>query len=158
MSKDEEKYSDHALWKLRNDMQMRTDLSELQKKRYAGSMELLKRMPGVKIRDQILYIEKNLLPAVAKRGGKDSPDYKLFEAVIDSLKWSLVLYDRMDALMRKDALVHLEKTILEERVLLYEKELLKYTTMEDLYLTDALDHIERGVRERIKAAVEAKKG
>lgn len=158
MVDDKDKYSNRATNMLIADLQMKTDLTEAQREKYAGAIEALKKMPGVRIRDQILYVQDQLLPTIAaKRGGKDTADYKFFESIIESLKWCLVLYDRMEALMRKDSLLHLERTLLLERIELYEKELLKYATLEDLYLTDMLDRVDEGVRARLKALSEGKK-
>ena len=38
---------------------------------------------------------------------------------------------------------------LQQRADLAERELMKYTTMEDLFVTDALDHIAKGVVQRV---------
>lgn len=144
--------------KLIADVQFKTDLTEAQRTVYAGAIDALAKMPGAKINEQILYLEKNILPAIASRkGGGASPDYIFFAGLIQSLKWTLVMYDRMDALMRKDSLLHLEVTILRERMILLERELLRYTTLEDLYLTDFVDKYDGAVRDRLKSVVEGKK-
>jgi hypothetical protein len=144
--------------KLLADVQFKTDLTEAQRKVYASAIAALEKMPGAKIREQILYLEKNILPSVAsRRGGEGSPDYVFFAGLIQSLQWVLIMYDRMDALMKKDSLLHLEGTILRERLALIERELTRYTTLEDLYLTDFVDKYDEAVRERLKAVVGAKK-
>src|ERR1700749_652463 len=130
------------------DVQFRKDLSEAELDRFKEMMTLLDKMPGGKIRNQILYIEKNLLPEVErKRGGKSGPDYKFFESMIMSLKWALILYDRLDMLYRADSLLRLEKQLLSDRLQLYERELLKYTTLEDLYMRESLEGYDKGVRD-----------
>lgn len=145
--------------KLLADAQWKADLSEVEKARYKESMKILEGMPGGKIRSQIQYIEKTLLPAVeSRRGGKASPDYVFFESLISSLRWCLVLYERVDALMRADTLMQLERQVLLERVQLYEKELNKFTTLEDLYMREMFEVYDRGVQERLRSVFEAKKG
>ena len=152
-------YSNEGISKLMADLQWKRDLEESKKKKYAGALEAVKKMPFRKMQDEILYLQNNILPAIAARkAGKDGPDYKFFQGLIESLKWALIMYDRLDVLMGRHSLLSLEKTILMERVALYEKELTKYTTMEDLYLSEMLDVIDKGVRDRIKTLTEGQKG
>lgn len=144
--------------KLMADVQWRTDLTEAEKTRFRTVFEMMDKMPGGRIKNQMQYLEKNILPAVsAKKGGDKSPDYVFFEGVINSLKWALILYDRLERQLREDSLLRLERTLLLDRLELYEKELSKYMLLEDLYLTEMLDNIDRGVREKIKREFEAKK-
>jgi hypothetical protein len=143
--------------KLMADMQLRKDLNEVERERFGAMMALMEKMPGGKIRSQIQYIEKNLLPEVErKRGGKAGPDYKFFESLVASLKWSLVCYDRLDYLLRKDSLLRLEKQILLDRLDLYERELQKYTTMEEIHLREAFEMYDKTVRDKIKGDLEGK--
>lgn len=145
--------------KLLADLQWRTDLTEMEKTRFRKVVEAMDKMPGGKIRGQIQYIEKNILPAVsAKRGGEKSPDYVFFQGVIHSLKWAIILYDRLERQFREDSLLRLERTLLVDRLALCEKELAKYMLLEDLYLTEILDNIDIGVREKIKRDFEGKRG
>lgn len=144
--------------KLMADVQWRTDLTEAEKTRFRSVFEMMDKMPGGRVKNQMQYLEKNILPAVsAKKGGDKSPDYIFFEGIINSLKWTLILYDRLDRQLREDSLLRLERTLLLERLELYEKELSKYMLLEDLYLTEMLDNIDRGVREKINREFEAKK-
>lgn len=144
--------------KLMADVQWRSDLSDMEKERYGKVKEMMERMPGGKIRSQIQYIEKVLLPAVAhKRGGDSSPDYKFFQEVVKSLTWCLVLYDRLEREMRENTLIKLEKTILAERLILHEQALLQYTSLENIYLSQMLEVYDREVREKIKGDLDSKK-
>lgn len=145
--------------KLIADVQFKTDLTEAQKKIFSGTIEALAKMPGAKIRDQLAYLEKEILPAVLRRrgGGEGSPDYAFFAGVVNSLKWVLIMHDRLELLMKKDSHLLLENTILRERIDLYERELTRYTTLEDVYFSDFLDRYDKQVRERIKSDLEAKK-
>jgi hypothetical protein len=147
-----------SIQKLLADVQWKTDLTEAEKERFQKVYEMMDKMPGGKIRNQILFLEKNILPTVsAKRGGEKSPDYIFFAGVIDSLKWALILYDRLDRQLREDSLLRLERTLLLERLELSERELAKYMLLEDLYLTEMLHNIDKGVREKINRDVQGKK-
>ena len=138
--------------------QWKADISELTKERHESLQKVMDAMPGGKIRSQILYLENNILPAVkAKRGGEGSADYVFFKSLIDSLKWALVMYDRNDRLMRESSLLRLRSVIMEQQLELSERELQKYTSLEDLYLSECLDHIDRGVRAKIEREVNGKK-
>jgi hypothetical protein len=152
------KYSNSETYKLLADLQWRTDLTEFEKKRFTHVLETMDKMPGGKIRSQIQYLEKNILPTVsAKRGGEKAPDYIFFQGLINSLKWAVILYDRLERQLKEDALLRLERTLLLDRLQLCEKELAKYMLLEDLYLSEMLDNIDRGVRERLMREFEGKK-
>jgi len=88
-------------------------------------------IPVKKIIDAVDYIEKNLLPAVKKKGGEASADYEFFSSLIKYLLYAIVVTDRYDYLV--------EGQIQREHMELMERELRKYNALEDLYLTDALD-------------------
>jgi hypothetical protein len=58
--------------------------------------------------------------------------------------------DRENNLLNKLQQMQQTNLILSTRNAFLEKELLKYATMEDLYLTEAHTYIENGVRDRAK--------
>lgn len=138
---------------LKADLQLKAGLSEMSKDRYSHVVAAKEKLPGARIGQQIQYLENMIMPAVAqKRGGKDSADYKFFEGLIQSLKWCLVMYDKLDYMLREDGLLRLEKQILCDRVLLLERELQRFETLEQLYTSEFLEKYDKGVRERIKQA------
>lgn len=108
----------------------------------------LDEIPMHKMIEQVNYIDKNLLPAIKKKSGEKSPDYIFFTDVIKSLLWAVMLSDRFDMLDRRVGLLNMEKSILRDHLTIFERELTKYHAMEDIYLTDALDHYKRGVVKR----------
>jgi hypothetical protein len=142
---------------LRASVQLKADLDAAGTKLFEASMDVLKKMPGHRIAACLQYMEKNLIPAVERKSGKASPDLAVFREVVDLLNWAVLVYDRLDMQVRSNGLLRLEKQILVERLLLAERELAKYETVEDLYLTSARDHIEKGVRERLESDYKAKK-
>jgi len=96
-------------------------------------------IPVKKIIDAVDYIEKNLLPAVKKKGGEASADYEFFSSLIKYLLYAIVVTDRYDYLEGKYVRKLIEGQIQREHMELMERELRKYNALEDLYLTDALD-------------------
>jgi hypothetical protein len=142
---------------IRASVQLKSDLDAAGTKLFEASMEVLKKMPGHRIAACVQYLEKNLIPAVERKSGKASPDLQVFRECADLLKWACLVYDRLDVAVRENGLIRLEKQILTERLLLAEGELAKYQVMEDLELTSARDHIEKGVRARIESDFKAKK-
>jgi hypothetical protein len=110
----------------------------------------MKDVPVARMIDAVNYIDKNLLPAIKKKSGDKSADFEFFTNVIDHLLWAIAIADRYDSLEAKWAGQRLEIQILREHVERLEKELGKYTTLEDLILTASLDVY----AERVKKAAE----
>jgi hypothetical protein len=94
---------------------------------------------------------------VKKRSGESSPDYKFFSEVIELLEWSALIYDRCGRLQTMYANLQLENTLLRERVVVYEKALNEYTTVEDLWLMDSMQHVEKGILARLESKLGTKK-
>jgi hypothetical protein len=106
-------------------------------------------IPVKQMLDQLLYIEKELLPAIAKKKGREE-DFKFFESVGRSLAYSVILLDRYDYLYGKYINGRIETVILRDMLQTAERELEKYCTMEDLYLSDFKNKYAEGVAERIR--------
>lgn len=116
----------------------------------AGGKFSIQDVPMKKFYEHAQYIENVLLPAIERKSGKESQEYKLFTSVSRSLLYAVMIVDRDRALSLKlQQIVQINK-ILQVRVDIAERELLKYTTIEDLYLTEAMDHIATGVRNRVE--------
>lgn len=142
---------------IRASLQLKTDINAARETLAAAALEVLRNMPTHRLSACIQYLEKNLIPAVERKSGKASADLTVFREVVDMLKWSAIVYDRLENQTRINTHLQLDLTILKERLLLAEGELSKYQTVEDLLLTDSLRHIERGVRARIESDFKAKK-
>jgi hypothetical protein len=115
----------------------------------AGGKFRLEEIPIRKFYDQAQYIEKTLLPAIERKSGKSSADYQFFQSVYMSLLYATMIVDRDRSLVMKVQHANQINAFLQQRADLAERELMKYTTMEDLFVTDALDHIARGVVQRV---------
>jgi hypothetical protein len=106
-------------------------------------------VPVRKMLDAIQYIDKNLLPAVRKKSGDKSADIEFFEGVRDMLIWAILITDRYDALEGRLVRKKIEAALYKEWLELYEKELTKYCTLEDIFLTGALDIYAQGIKNRV---------
>jgi hypothetical protein len=111
-------------------------------------IEGMRDVPVKKILDAIDYIDKNLLPAVKKKGGDKSADFLFFSSIVDYLLWAVTIADRYDALESRWVRQKLEIQLLKDWNAFYEGELQKYTTLEDLLLTDALDRYADAIKKR----------
>jgi hypothetical protein len=139
------------LYSYLNRVELEADFEKMKEERWKVIRELMNKMPANKMIGAINYIDSNLLPAVKRKSGDNSPDYLFFAGLIEILQYSIVLYDRMRLLENMHANLRLDAQLLRERVLLYEQELMKYSTAEDLVLADFLSHYEKGVRARAEA-------
>lgn len=108
----------------------------------------LERMPVKVMIDQVNYIDKQLLPAVKKKGGAESEDYKFFSGLINSLLWAIMVKDRFDRLERMYGHQALHLHIVKQEAQLLKGELDKYTTMEDLWHSGSIEQVLKGIQQR----------
>ena len=116
----------------------------------AGGKFRLEEIPLRKFYDQAQYIEKTLLPAIERKSGAASVDYQFFKEVYNSLLYAVMIADRERSLVMR--LQH-EKQLCQfyqARADLAERELLKYTTLEEIWITGAQDRIAAGIRQRVE--------
>jgi hypothetical protein len=143
---------------------MNNDLNDLQKRgairevSEGGNLKFaMSDIPVRKFYDQALYIEEILLPAIVKKSGIESQDYRFFRDVYKSLLYAIMIVDRGDKLLRERQRLNMFMKIYQSENELLQKELMKYTTMEDLYMTDAMDKISASVAERVENILNNKK-
>ena len=113
-------------------------------------------IPVKKMMDQTLYIDKELLPGIEEKRGKDHPDYEFFAGVRDSLLYAIILADRYETLETRNIHLRVWKQLQQENLDLLERELSKFQTLEELYLTDSMDRYAQGVKERVKDLLKPK--
>lgn len=104
-----------------------------------GIGKFLDQVPVKKFYDQALYIDKTLLPAVEKARGKESADYQFFVSVFKSLLYAVAIVDRYEFMDRK---IHRQEAFiksLQEQTVQLSKELQKYCTIEDIFLSEGID-------------------
>jgi hypothetical protein len=144
---------------LKADLQLKSSLNAIRDSpKYKHIREAMDKLPANKMIAAINYIDSNFLPAIKKKSGDKSADYLFFVNLIEMLHHSLVIYDRMKMLQTMHANARLDLELLRERVLLYESELNKYSTLEDVWLSEAMESIEKGIRGRMMDRINAKKG
>jgi hypothetical protein len=106
-------------------------------------------MPVNQMINSINYIADHLIPAIKKkRGEAGSADVKFFEKICDLLYSGIVLHDRVKFLEQKLLNTKVDYLLCRDKMELYERELNKYTTLEDLWLTEGFDHIAKGIQAR----------
>jgi hypothetical protein len=105
-------------------------------------------IPVRKMMEQAQYIENDLLPRLEKSRKKTDADYIFFRGIYKSLLWCIVMAERSEYLQRAIAKEKLLREFYQGRGEELERELLKYITVEDLYLSGALDSIAAGITKR----------
>lgn len=114
------------------------------KKHAAG----LSGIPVKKMIDQAIYIDEELLPKIKKKGGEKSADYIFFQEVKENLLYAIMLADRHDHLWLRNTQLKVSHQIALENIAILEGELQKYTTLEDLFYSDALDKYADVIKKR----------
>jgi hypothetical protein len=108
----------------------------------------IEQIPIRQIYEQALYIEVSLLPKIQEKSGAESADYKRFAEMFRCLNWAIAVIDRYEFMQRE---VTRTKQLLEffrEHCETLEKELMKYTTVEDLLLSDGFDRYADAIKVR----------
>lgn len=145
--------------RLKASLQLKADIEAVitgEGRVWADIKKTMDKLPAQQMVNAIQYLEKQILPSVKKRSGESSPDYKFFSELVELLGWSAMIYERCSTLRTMHASIKIENSLLLERLKLYENELNKYTTIEDIYITDSLQHIEKGILARLESKLGAK--
>jgi hypothetical protein len=130
----------HRLWAIANPEEHAAETKRLAKG--------LEDIPEKQMFDQLQYITGELLPAVKKKG--KASDVEFFESLARSLAYAAIIIERYDYLYGRFINSRIDVALLRDRLEMMEKELQRYTTMEDLYLSDFVDKYAAAVSERIK--------
>jgi hypothetical protein len=130
----------HKLWAIANP----EEAKERSEKLAAGIRDI----PVKQMYDQLQYIEKELLPAVRKKNRE--ADIKFFEGVCRSLAYGIAICDRYEYLHLRYINSRIDVAMLKDHLSMSEKELERYTTMEDLFLSDFMNKYAEKIAERVK--------
>lgn len=147
--------------KLKASLQLKGDIEAAvtgEGRRWDDIRKVVDKLPAQQFVNAIQYLEKQVLPGVKKKSGESSPDYKFFSEIVDLLQWGVIVYERCKRIQQMYGTLSLENTLLRERVEIYERELNKYAALEDIFLVDSLEHIERGIMHRLESKMGRKKG
>ena len=143
-----------SIEQFKNDLLLKESLREKtaeEKERDKHIAKNLRDIPVRKMMDNVLYIRNNLLPAIKKKSGDKSADYIVFSEIMDSILFAIILADRFGSLERINTWSKIRYQLLEQNVVLYEQELQKYTTLEEIFLTDGMNKYAEGVKRRAEA-------
>jgi hypothetical protein len=99
----------------------------------------LKQMPISKMHEQIQYLQSHVLPQALQKLGESSETYQFYKALVDSLVWAIKLQSSFEHLSAKYSREKYFGTIMMQSRDALEAELLKYTTLDKLYLNMAID-------------------
>jgi hypothetical protein len=149
-----------SIEKYKADLKARLTLQELtaeEKTRNAKLGRGIADIPVARMIDQVNYINEQLLPAIKKKSGEKNADYEFFKSVSDSLLFAIILCDRHDGMEKRYVQLRLFTQFLQDRIPLLEQELEKYTTLEDILCTDALNAYADGVKSRVEGLLKRKK-
>lgn len=98
--------------------------------------EALKRafdtIPQVKFIEQAQYLKEHMLPKIASSRGEASSDYQFYYSVFESLMTAIKMADRDQSIRMMISNEKLLNGFLQKKILFYESELMKYTTLQDL--------------------------
>lgn len=89
-------------------------------------------IPQVRFIEQAQYLREFMLPKIAASRGIDSADYKFYYSVFESLMYSIKMADRDQTYRFMISNEKLLNEFLKKRILFYESELQKYTSLEEL--------------------------
>lgn len=118
--------------------------SEDGRKLYSG----MAAVPENKMWHDAQYLINDLLPRIEKGKGADSAEYKFFRGLLETIVWCLNIRQWHDKLQLAYNHEKLLRGIYQEKAELYESELLKYKTVEELTRAEALEEFRKAVLTR----------
>lgn len=90
-------------------------------------------IPVGKMLSQVQYLQEHVLPQAKEKLGETSESYLFYKSLVDSLLWAINIQSRFDHLSTKYNRERYMGEILKQNRDQLEAELLKFTTMEQLY-------------------------
>lgn len=110
-----------------------------------------------KIFEQCLHLENVILPSIKKNRGEESSEYKMFCAIAKSLLWAICLVDRNEFMEGRFYNLNIKHELLLEHAARLERQIFKYATLEDLFLSSGLDVMAEGISQRARDLLNVKK-
>lgn len=105
----------------------------------------IKEMPIAKIYQQMQYLQTHVLPQALQKLGADSESYKFYQGLLHSLAWAIYVQEELNFLKLKYSRERVVGKIFKDMYEAMEKELQRYTTLEQLYAQMATDSIKDGM-------------
>jgi hypothetical protein len=132
------------------------NLVELTQEQQRDLVQGLKNVPISKMVQQIQYLQQQMLPQAEKKYGRDNENYKFYQGIVDTLIWSTFILDRYQTLETKYHNQNMMLKFYQQQCTFQEKELLKYTTIEDLILSDSLNDYSTAIGKRLQDLINVK--
>jgi len=145
-------------WKA--ELWLATALREAKKDPGAEKKKLIQgfeRVPVRQMYDQLQHLESVIIPKCEQIRGKEHADYLFLCSMAKSLLWSLQIIDRFEFLQRENTRLKLQQELTLQHAEHLERELTKYITLEDLFLSDGLDMAAQTVLDKIRGQLQTKK-
>lgn len=114
-------------------------------------------VPAAKMWNDVQYLYNTLLPALEKTNGKDSKEWVLFRGIVDSLLWAVYTMNKYEKLLLQYSNSRFLEQCYRDKMLLYESELLRYQTAEDLIKTDSYKDYADAIMKQAEAMLQIKK-
>lgn len=94
------------------------------------------KIPQVRFIEQAQYLKNVLLPKIAATRGLNSTEYIFHYSVFESLMYSITLADRDQSIRLMISNEKILNEFLQKRLAFYQTELQKFTTLENLTITE----------------------
>lgn len=95
-------------------------------------------VPEHNIWKTVTWIHENILPKVKLHRGENSEEYKNYVQIRDSLLWAIYILNKNERTLLQLQNSRFMEQLYREKMMLFEKELLKYATAEELINTETL--------------------
>lgn len=121
-------------------------------------------IPIRKFYDQSQHIYNKILPGIVQREYAKNPkadptksaDYIFFHDTYKCFLYAVMILDRDRYYIKKMQRMKQMNDFLESRVSIAERELLKYTTLEDVWISEGYELISESVRKRVEDLLKTK--
>lgn len=97
-------------------------------------------IPIGKMLDQVQYLQQHVLPQAKEKLGEESESYRFYKSLVDSLLWAINIQNRFDILSTRYSREKYFGEILKKDRDELEKELMKFTTLEEHYSKMSSEH------------------
>lgn len=131
-----------SLQKVRNQVREKVVAQNLAEQSNGSQKKLIDGIaiiPERKLLDDAQYLLNDLLPRILNSKGEASQEYKFFRGLVDSLTYCLKMRSMYETLLARFQREQFMGVIYREKAELYEAELLKYKTVEDLIQAEVMN-------------------
>lgn len=105
---------------------------------------------------QVQWMHEIILPKVLQNRGVDSIEYKNYVGIRNSLIWSMLILQQYERVLMQIGQERQKLDYYIKQNAWFEQELTKYRTVEQLFGTEALQHIKDGIINRALDLLDSK--